>query len=149
MAETWVVVGASRGIGLEFVKQLLNLGHNVIAGLRNPSGAEELSQFISRQSSPERCLVEQCDVTSEESINVSGHKPIECVSLLRVQNFVSKVDEATQRGMVVKNVVLNAGVLQYPNRATELYETIQIPLGEALLTLKPKILLRICSSLAH
>lgn len=104
MAETWVVVGASRGIGLEFVKQLLDLGHNVIAGVRNPSGAEELSKLISSQSKPERCLVEQCDVTSEDSIN----------------NFVIKVGEATQRGMVVKNVVLNAGVLKYPNRATEI-----------------------------
>lgn len=73
MAETWVVVGASRGIGLEFVKQLLDLGHNVIAGVRNPSGAEELSQLISSQSKPERCLVEQCDVTSEDSINVRSH----------------------------------------------------------------------------
>lgn len=71
MAETWVVVGASRGIGLEFVKQLLDLGHFVIAGVRNPSGAEKLSQLISQQSRSERCLVEQCDVTSEDSINVS------------------------------------------------------------------------------
>jgi hypothetical protein len=78
MAETWVVVGASRGIGLEFVKQLLDLGHNVIAGVRNPSRAEELSKVISRQSNPERCLVEQCDVTSEDSINVSGQKLIDC-----------------------------------------------------------------------
>lgn len=72
MAETWVVVGASRGIGLEFVKQLLDLGHSVIAGVRNPSGAEELSKLISSQPKPERCLVEQCDVTSEDSINVSS-----------------------------------------------------------------------------
>jgi len=74
MAETWLVVGASRGIGLEFVKQLLDRGHNVIAGVRNPSGAKHLSQLISShfsQSKPGRCLVEQCDVTSEDSINVS------------------------------------------------------------------------------
>lgn len=73
MAEAWVIVGASRGIGLEFVKQLLDLGHHVIAGVRSPSGAEKLSQLISHKSRPECCLVEQCDVTSEESINVSRH----------------------------------------------------------------------------
>ncbi|KAJ5148633.1 hypothetical protein N7448_000211 [Penicillium atrosanguineum] len=104
MAETWVVVGASRGIGLEFVKQLLDLGHFVIAGVRRPSGAEKLSQLIAQQPGSERCLVEQCDVTSEDSIN----------------NFVNKVSEATQRGLIVNNVVLNAGVLKYPNRATEI-----------------------------
>ncbi|KAJ5664960.1 uncharacterized protein N7477_007408 [Penicillium maclennaniae] len=104
MTETWVIVGASRGIGLEFVRQLLHLGHNVIAGVRKPSVAEKLLQLISSQSMSERCLVEQCDVTNEESIN----------------NFVNKVSEATRRGMVVKNIVLNAGVLKYPNRATEI-----------------------------
>ncbi|KAJ5134769.1 hypothetical protein N7526_006134, partial [Penicillium atrosanguineum] len=90
MAETWVV----------------SLGHFVIAGVRRPSGAEKLSQLIAQQPGSERCLVEQCDVTSEDSIN----------------NFVNKVSEATQRGLIVNNVVLNAGVLKYPNRATEMYE---------------------------
>lgn len=70
MADTWVVVGASRGIGLELVKQLLDAGKSVIAGVRNPSGATELSKLLSQQSHPERCVVEQCDVTDEESINV-------------------------------------------------------------------------------
>lgn len=73
MADTWVVVGASRGIGLELVKQLLDEGKSVIAGVRNPSGATELSQLVTRQFSPERCVVVQCDVTDEESINVSPH----------------------------------------------------------------------------
>lgn len=69
--ETWVVVGASRGIGLEFVKQLLESGKRVIAAVRSPSGAEQLSQLIVHQPKPENCVVEQCDVTSEESIDVS------------------------------------------------------------------------------
>lgn len=75
MSETWVVVGASRGIGLELVKQLLGEGKNVIAGVRNPSGATELSQWVARLSRPERCVVEQCDVTDEESIGVSSLHP--------------------------------------------------------------------------
>lgn len=72
MSDTWVVVGASRGIGLELVKQLLDEGKYVIAGVRNPSGATELSQCIARQSRPERCVVEQCDVTNEDSINAGS-----------------------------------------------------------------------------
>lgn len=71
MADTWVVVGASRGIGLELVRQLLDGGKSVIAGVRNPPGAKGLSQLISQQSHPEHCMVEQCDVTDEGSINVS------------------------------------------------------------------------------
>lgn len=73
MADTWVVVGASRGIGLELVRQLLDGGKSVIAGARNPSGASELLRL--KQSCPERCVVEQCDVTDEESINVGYHWP--------------------------------------------------------------------------
>ncbi|KAJ5620287.1 hypothetical protein N7510_004271 [Penicillium lagena] len=68
-SETWVIVGASRGIGLEFTKQLLEGGQKVIAGVRNPSAAKELLELC--RSSPDRCVVEQCDVTSEESINAT------------------------------------------------------------------------------
>lgn len=70
-AATWVVVGASRGIGLEFVKQLLEAGHHVIGTVRDPSGAGELSRVIKAQDDPKNCTMEQCDVTSSESINVS------------------------------------------------------------------------------
>ncbi|KKY22459.1 putative short-chain dehydrogenase reductase [Diplodia seriata] len=34
---TWVVVGASRGIGLEFVRQLIARGEKIIATVRQPS----------------------------------------------------------------------------------------------------------------
>jgi NAD(P)-dependent dehydrogenase (short-subunit alcohol dehydrogenase family) len=33
---TWVITGANRGLGLEFVKQLLASGHRVFAGVRQP-----------------------------------------------------------------------------------------------------------------
>lgn len=104
--ETWVVVGASRGIGLEFVKQLLEGGKRVIAAVRSPAGAEQLSKLIVHQSKPEHCVVEQCDVTSEESID----------------NFARRLQLAMQNGTKIANVILNAGVLKYPNRATELYD---------------------------
>lgn len=68
---TWVVVGASRGIGLEFVKQLLKAGNHVIGTARNP-GAGELPKFAEAQDDPKSCIVEQCDVSSSESIDVSS-----------------------------------------------------------------------------
>jgi NAD(P)-dependent dehydrogenase (short-subunit alcohol dehydrogenase family) len=41
-AQVWFVTGASRGIGLAMVKQLLTLGHTVIGACRNPDGARDL-----------------------------------------------------------------------------------------------------------
>lgn len=71
MTDTWVIIGASRGIGLEFVRQLLQSGHHVIAGARNVSKAEQLFDLKSGQTTPERCIIEECDITDEESIQVS------------------------------------------------------------------------------
>lgn len=72
-AETWIIVGASRGIGLEFVKQLLAAGHHVVAAVRNVSAAPNLFELIaSTQGAADRCLVEQCDVSSDESITVGS-----------------------------------------------------------------------------
>ncbi|KAF7713029.1 Short-chain dehydrogenase/reductase (SDR) family protein [Penicillium ucsense] len=105
MSDTWVIVGASRGIGLEFVRQLLHNGFHVIAGVRDLSKAEKLDEVKSQQTGPERCIIEQCDITDEQSI----------------QGFADKVKEATRvSGLKVTNIVLNAGILHYPNRATEI-----------------------------
>lgn len=71
-AETWVIVGASRGIGLELVKQLLEAGHRVVAAVRNVSAAPKLFDLIAAQNAAGKCIVEQCDVSSEESIEASG-----------------------------------------------------------------------------
>ncbi|EPS34684.1 hypothetical protein PDE_09648 [Penicillium oxalicum 114-2] len=104
MADTWVIVGASRGIGLEFVRQILHKGFHVIAGVRSPATATQLLELRSQSSSADRCIIEQCDVTDNESI----------------QSFASKVKEAARGGLRITHVVLNAGILHYPNRATEI-----------------------------
>ncbi|KAI1110704.1 3-oxoacyl-reductase [Nemania sp. NC0429] len=101
---TWVIVGASRGIGLELVKQLLEAGHRVVAAVRNVSKAPNLSHLIASQKAEDRCTVEQCDISSDEGIT----------------NFIYKMQGAVDNGMKLGNVVLNAGVLKYPNRATEI-----------------------------
>jgi len=75
MADTWVIVGASRGIGLEFVRQILQNGHHVIAGVRNVSKADRILELKSHCSTPERCIIEECDITNEESIQVGLFRP--------------------------------------------------------------------------
>lgn len=59
--KTWLVVGASRGIGLEFVRQLHAHGHNVVATQRSNTPA--LTELHGVH-------VLQCDIASETSIKV-------------------------------------------------------------------------------
>ena len=122
---TWVVIGASRGIGLELVRQLLSQDHQVIAAVRDPTTANQLWQTTANQRRPASCLIEQCDVTSERSIDVShpwrrvtapGTPQLPAVNRLTCsQEFVGRMQIAAQRGMKIENVVLNAGILKYPN----------------------------------
>jgi NAD(P)-dependent dehydrogenase (short-subunit alcohol dehydrogenase family) len=68
--QTWVIVGASRGIGLEFVRQLLESGNRVVAVVRDISAASKLFDLIAAQNAGERCILKQCDISSSESITV-------------------------------------------------------------------------------
>ena len=42
MSKTWLITGANRGIGLEYVKQLLKIGDTVIAAARQPEKSDSL-----------------------------------------------------------------------------------------------------------
>ncbi|OCL09733.1 NAD(P)-binding protein [Glonium stellatum] len=99
---TWLIVGASRGIGLEFVRQLLVRGERIIATVREPYAAHASALWGQAGSDHGRCQMYICDILSEASI----------------VNFVSQL--ATKPNLKIDYVVLNAGVLRYPNRATEL-----------------------------
>ncbi len=68
---TWCIVGATRGIGFEFVRQLLARGDQVIAAFRDHNKANKLWQLAATQTKPGACELVQCDVTSEASIDVS------------------------------------------------------------------------------
>ena len=61
--KTWVIIGASRGIGHEFGKQLLARGDQVYATVRG----ETAEYFV---QSKDLCRVLNCNVTNEASINV-------------------------------------------------------------------------------
>lgn len=43
-----------------------------------------------------------------------------------LQSFVHKVQHAVEGGVELGNIVLNAGLLKYPNRATELYACVYL-----------------------
>ena len=66
---TWIVVGASRGIGLEWVRQLLARGNHVIATIRD---VEKASQLWALAGAAEggMCQLFECDVNHEASITV-------------------------------------------------------------------------------
>ncbi|MEM1024526.1 MAG: SDR family oxidoreductase [Myxococcota bacterium] len=58
-----LVQGASRGIGLEFVRQLLDRGEEVIATARAPDASDGLARLANR-----RLRLERLDVTEEADI---------------------------------------------------------------------------------
>ncbi|RMX79861.1 hypothetical protein D0867_16441, partial [Hortaea werneckii] len=65
---TWLVVGASRGIGHEFVRQLLARGKKVYATVRNPTGEHQSSFWTGHEEVDPPCTVLSCDVLSEQSL---------------------------------------------------------------------------------
>jgi NAD(P)-dependent dehydrogenase (short-subunit alcohol dehydrogenase family) len=72
MTKTYLIVGASRGIGLEFVRQLLARGDQVIAAVRDPFKANDLYRLTNSVGMrPGALVIHQCDVTREDSIDVS------------------------------------------------------------------------------
>lgn len=105
MPKTYCVLGASRGIGLAFARQLLLRGDTVYATARDPAKASLLSALQDEPGRSGRLEILECDVISEDSIRGLVHRLAECV---RVERF--RLDY----------FVVNAGVLQYPNRATDM-----------------------------
>jgi len=80
----WVIVGASRGIGLEFVRNLLEqrasppsstcsyASVKVIAAVRDPDKASLLRDIVQSLGAESRCPLEKCDVSEDKSISVSA-----------------------------------------------------------------------------
>ncbi|KAF4627191.1 hypothetical protein G7Y89_g10964 [Cudoniella acicularis] len=111
MPQIYLIVGASRGIGLEFVRQLLARGDTVIATQRAASTATnptKLSQLKESEIGKNLTILD-CDVSNDTSI----------------KSFTEEVMKLSNEGGILKTgvidcVVLNAGVLQYPNRISEI-----------------------------
>lgn len=63
---TVLVTGASRGLGLEYCRQLLAQGWRVLAGVREPGSATDLESLA--PENPERLRVVRLDVVSDADI---------------------------------------------------------------------------------
>ncbi len=70
-AETVLVTGSNRGIGLEFVRQYAALGWEVIATARNPDRADRLNALAAAHSN---VTVERLDVTNGEHLAALAEK---------------------------------------------------------------------------
>ena len=119
---TWLIVGASRGIGLEFVRQLLNRSERIIATVREPWASHASGLWGQAGSDHGRCQMYVCDILSEDSIIVCcccSNRRVVVVSTPRykgtdrLQKFVAQL--AAIPNLKIDYVVLNAGVLRYPN----------------------------------
>ena len=71
----FVVTGASRGIGLQFVKSLTERSKGrIVAMCRSPDTATKLNQFIATIPDPSRIHVVQLDLESQDSIEKAGQE---------------------------------------------------------------------------
>lgn len=66
----WVIIGASRGIGLEFVKQLVSRGDSVTATTRGDISKAASLWAHAGSSDQGICRLLECDIKSEPSISV-------------------------------------------------------------------------------
>ena len=106
--QIWIIVGASRGIGLELTRQLLLQGHIVIATARSITSASQLWPLTGNENGHNLKILE-CDVSDERSI----------------KSFAEQVRRLGRKGNVLEEgmihcVVLNAGILIYPNRISDM-----------------------------
>lgn len=67
MTSTYVITGASRGLGLEFVKQLSSKGNTVFALARNPEASEGLQKLVDNK----KVFAFKLDALDESSIKVN------------------------------------------------------------------------------
>ena len=68
---TWLVTGANRGIGLEYVRQLASAGETVIATARNPAEAAELAKLAEAN---DRVRLEALDLEDRASVIALGQR---------------------------------------------------------------------------
>ena len=76
---TVLIIGANRGLGLEWTRQWLSRGANVFATARKPQDATDLQQL--KQDASARLHIHQVDVATDESVNSFaeeiGNQPVD------------------------------------------------------------------------
>lgn len=68
---TWLVTGANRGIGLEYVRQLAAAGESVIAAARNPAEAADLVELAAAN---DQIRLETLDLEDRASVIALGQR---------------------------------------------------------------------------
>ncbi|ORY01134.1 NAD-P-binding protein [Basidiobolus meristosporus CBS 931.73] len=100
----YIVTGASRGLGLEFVRQILGKpGTKVFACCRNPQAATRLEEL--RRQAGKRLSIHQLDVTSEISI----------------QRSVQEISKLADNGVDI--LINNAGIMGVAEGLTNVSKT--------------------------
>ena len=61
-----LITGTNRGIGMEFVRQLITRDVHVFAACRNPSKADQLLKL--QEDFPQQITIIKLDVTNDESL---------------------------------------------------------------------------------
>ncbi|KAI8991375.1 hypothetical protein BDF20DRAFT_967463 [Mycotypha africana] len=93
-----VVAGASRGIGLEFVKQISATNNVIFAGARNPSQAKELQDLAKKCENVHPITLDICDDDSIKKAveEVSQKAPQGIDVLINTAGIAGPLDNATQ-----------------------------------------------------
>ncbi|KAG9235142.1 short-chain dehydrogenase [Amylocarpus encephaloides] len=103
--KTYLIIGASRGIGLELTSQLLDKNQFVIATER-VSWPEDTSPGLFSLSTTHKnsgnVRILNCDVSKEESVT----------------DFVQSVESLLVEGLI-DVAIFNAGILEYPARVSD------------------------------
>jgi NAD(P)-dependent dehydrogenase (short-subunit alcohol dehydrogenase family) len=78
-AMRYVITGANRGLGLEFVRQLLSRGDSIDAGVRSPGDARHLQEIAGTAGG--RFRVHALDISEPKSVETFaaavGHEPLD------------------------------------------------------------------------
>lgn len=75
---TWLVTGANRGLGLGLAEHLLARGDRVVAGTRDPLGAEALQRLAARHPALELLPLDVTDAASVAAAKATlGARPID------------------------------------------------------------------------
>lgn len=94
--KTWLITGASKGIGFELVRQALSNGDNVIAASRNIEGLK-----VAFNNSSERFLPVEVEISNEESVRnmialgIKQFGKIDCVVNNAAYGFLGGIEESS------------------------------------------------------